>query len=148
MGATMQQRGRKSVASLAVMPGNLGDRPEPPHDTTPFQADLWRRIAASEHPDVFRSEGQRQLLLQFVRHAEAADGLAKAIDSFDQAYIATKEGLQLYDRILKLRDRETKAMATLATRMRLTAQARFSAAKASTMAQGAGDVLKPWQARR
>lgn len=139
----MQQRGRKSAASLSVVAGSIDGRPKPPPDLTRFQTDIWERTVANEAADVFRTAALQQLLKEYCRHVETADRLASQIEA------AMKPGeeveLEALDRLLKMRDRETKALADKATKLRLTNQSRYTPQAAATAAKNAATERKPWQ---
>ena len=76
----MQQRGRKSAASLSVVAGSIDGRPKPPSDLTKFQTDVWERTVANEAADVFRTAALQQLLKEYCRHVESAHRLSEVID--------------------------------------------------------------------
>lgn len=141
----MQQRGRKSGASLSVVAGTAIDgRPPAPSDLTPFQREVWDRTVANEAADVFKTAALQQLLKEYCRHVETADRLSKQADT------ATCEGsnysLQEIDTLLRMRDRETKALADKATKLRLTNQSRYTPGAAATASKKASEH-KPWQMR-
>ncbi len=138
-------RGRKSAASLSVVAGAIDGRPQPPKDLTPYQRDLWQRTVAAEPLDQFRTSALQQLLREYTRHCETADILAKQIDEFDPAWLADEDGLKRYDKLLGMRDRETKALADKATKLRLTNQSRYTPQAAATAAKNAAPRAKPWE---
>ena len=136
--------GRKSAASLSVVAGTAIDgRPAAPSDLTVFQREVWDRIVNSEPADFIRSAASQQLLKEYCRHVETADRLAKQVDR------ATGEGsnlsLQEIDTLLRMRDRETKALADKATKLRLTNQSRYTPQAAGTAAKKATAETKLWQ---
>jgi hypothetical protein len=55
------------------------------------------------------------------------------------------DGIQRYDMLLRMADRERAAMVNLATKMRLTQQARYRADKAASAADRGKTVRKPWE---
>jgi hypothetical protein len=134
---------RKSAAALSVVVATIDGRPRAPSDLTEFQQQVWDRTVANEAADVFRTAALQQLLREYCRHVETADRLSKQVDS------ATCEGtnftLQELDTLLRMRDRETKALADKATKLRLTNQARYTPQAAATAAKKATE-RKPWQA--
>lgn len=143
----MATRGRKSAASLSVVAGSIDGRPQPPKDLTKAQQAIWRDTVATEAVDVFRGEARLQMLKEYCRHAVEADRLAAVIDQFDMAWLADDDGIKRYDKLAALRDRETRALADKATKLRLTNQARYTPQAAATAAKNAGGGLKPWEAR-
>lgn len=140
----MGQRGRTSTAALSVVAGTAIDgRPPAPSDLTDFQREVWNRTVGNEAADVFRTAALQQLLKEYCRHVETADRLSKQVD------LATAEGsnhsLQDVDILLRMRDRETKALADKATKLRLTNQSRYTPGAAGTAAKNGAKDKKPWQ---
>jgi hypothetical protein len=135
--------GRKSAAALSVVVSNIDGRPRAPGDLTDFQADVWDRTVANEAADTFKTAALQQLLKEYCRHVETADRLSKQVDR------ATDEGsnmsIEELEKLLRCRDRETKALSDKATKLRLTNQSRYTPGAAGT-ASKASAAKKPWQA--
>lgn len=141
----MATRGRKSAASLSVVAGSIDGRPQPPADLTEYQRGLWQRTVAAEPLEQFRTAALQQLLKEYCRHAEAANILAGQIEAFDPEWLTDDDGLKRYDRLLSMRDRETKAVADKATKLRLTNQSRYTPQAAATAAKRSAAPTKPWE---
>lgn len=142
----MGQRGRSSSAALSVVAGtDIDGRPRAPCDLTPFQQEVWERTVANEAADVFRTSALQQLLKEYCRHVETADRLSKQADLYTAD--GSNHSLQDIDTLLRMRDRETKALADKATKLRLTNQSRYTPGSAGTAAKNSGGEKKPWQAR-
>jgi len=139
-------RGRKSAASLSVVAGTIDGRPQPPEDMTDFQREVWRRTVASEASTFFKTAALQQLLKEYCRHVEAAHNLALLIDKYGLSELTSDENLAKYEWLLKTRDRETKAVADKATKLRLTNQSRYTTQAAATATKNAGGPRKPWEA--
>lgn len=136
--------GRRSAASLAVVAGTAIDgRAAAPADLTDAQKDIWDRTITNEPADTFRTSALQQLLRLYCQHADTAARLSRQIDE------ATREGsevdLEDVERLLKMRDRETKAVGDKATKLRLTNQSRYTPQAAGTAAKKASTERKPWQ---
>lgn len=145
----MAERGRKSAASLSVIAGTLDRRPEAPADLTALEAEVWDRTVAHEAADVFGTAAVQQMLKEYCRHVVAGERLSLVIDGHMAKVGNEAEGedsiaLRDLDRLLKMRDRETKAVADIATKLRLTNQARYTPKAAATASKNAG-ADKPWQ---
>jgi hypothetical protein len=111
------------------------NRPEPPAHLTDDQATVWRGVVDRLPADWFPGE-THALLAQFCRHVTSAQHIARLIEKQAQS---DEFSLILFDRFLRMQERESRAISSLATRMRFTNQARFSHNKRSgTM------VPKPW----
>ena len=140
----MAERGRKSAASLSVVVGSIDGRPQAPADLNKAQADVWARTVANEAADTFKTAALQQLLKEYCRHVVSAKKLAAMIEATEALTQLTADDLVDYDRMLKMRDRETKAIADKATKLRLTNQSRYTPQAAATAAKKSTDQ-KPWQ---
>jgi hypothetical protein len=143
----MAQRGRKSAASLSVVSVLGNERPAPPEDLTDEEAVEWRAIASRMPHDWFTGENH-PLLAEYCRHIVRARDLAGDIAKFKRfpaEVRITTDGIQRYDMLLRMADRERAAMVNLATKMRLTQQSRYRADKAATAADRGKTVRRPWE---
>lgn len=134
---------RKSAAALSVVVASIDGRPRAPEDLTEFQRDVWERTVANEAADVFRTAALQQLLKDYCRHVEAGHRLTLIIDRH-LASEAMNVELDDLDRLTRMRDRETKAAADKATKLRLTNQSRYTPQAAATASKQASE-RKPWQ---
>lgn len=137
---------RSSRDALSVVSGNLGNRPEPPSDLTPAESAVWRATVSSEAADFFRTDALRELLKDYCRHKVSAAELSVQISMYDATVAMTPDVVATLERLLKMRDRETKAAADKATKLRLTNQSRYTPQAASTAAKNASTQRKPWEA--
>ena len=120
----MGTRGRESAASLTVI--GLGgiesvQRPGPPGELTQEQADEWQAVVNRLPADWFPRE-TLPLLAQYCRHVVASRHIAQLID---EAESGDSLDLDKYDMLLRMQEREGRALSSLATRMRLTQQATY-----------------------
>jgi hypothetical protein len=146
----MAKRGRKSQAEaeqpFAVIEGTFVRRPEPPHDLTEDEAVIWRGVVAGEPAEWFTTEATRGLLKNYCRHQATADKLTAVINIFEVSWLKSADGVKRFNDLARMRDRQVHAAVSLATKLRLTNQARFSAAAASTATRKTAPGLKPWEA--
>ena len=125
-----------------------GSRPEPPDELTAEQAEEWRVIVGRMPADWFTRETY-PLLVDLCRHIVRARVIAGKIDDFDPEWLVTDAGAKTYDRLCAMGERETRMMASLATKMRLTQQSRYNAQSASTAERkGSNEPSHPWQQKR
>jgi hypothetical protein len=139
---------RKSAASLSVIAGSIDRRPEAPAELTGAEAEVWERTVAHEAADVFGTAALQQMLKDYCRHVVAAERLGKVIEGHMAGEPAEGDeaiSLKELDCLLKMRDRETKAIADKATKLRLTNQSRYTPKAAATASKKASE-RKPWQA--
>ncbi len=139
----MGTRGRKSAAELGVIPG-IPQRPEPPDEHTPQQAEEWREIVDRMPVNWFRRE-IHPLLCSYCRHVTNARHIAGLIEAAHDLDIGDRKALMRFNRLLGMQERQSSALMGLATRMRLTNQSRYTASSAATAAKG-GTTGKPlWE---
>lgn len=142
----MAARGRKSAASLSIIQGSADQRPAPMAGLTEEESEVWEQTVSHEPADVFGTAALQQMLKDYCRHVVAADRLGNVIEGH-MANPDAENGISLkeLDCLLKMRDRETKAAADKATKLRLTNQSRYTPKAAATAAKNAGAARKPWQ---
>lgn len=143
----MATRGRKSGAALSVVvAGNFGGRPEPSSELTAEQAAIWRETVASEAADFFGTAALRSMLADYCRHRASAAVVSEVIDTFKPEWLKAAEGAKRYNGLLKMREAETRAAASLATKLRLTNQSRYTPQAAATANKNAARGMRPWEA--
>jgi hypothetical protein len=140
----MGVRGPKSAAALAVvqpLPGK--QRPEPPPELSKEAAVEWKAVVAALPPEWF-TRPSHAVLAAYCEHVVAARRLHDMVASFETVWAADEEGLARLDHLLRLRDRETKALADKATKLRMTNQSHYTPQAAGTAARQ-GNARAPWQ---
>ena len=136
---------RKSRAALEVVQGDFGKRPSAPAELTNRQKEIWNETTNSEAIDFFATAALRSMLADYCRHRESAEKITSIIDSFEAEWMKSVEGSKRYSNLIKMRDLETRASAGMATKLRLTNQARYTPQAAATSAKGNTNV-RPWEA--
>lgn len=133
-----ENRGRKSRAELEVVKHDYEviPRPRAPADLTPDQSEEWRRIVNRLPADWFPGE-THAVLAQYCRHAVAARRVAQLIASAEQD---SDLDVDQYDKLLKMQERESRALASLGTKMRMTQQG-----TSTHRARKGNMVQKPWE---
>jgi hypothetical protein len=116
----MAKRGRRSMAELAVNPVSLEvvQRPDSPYDLTDEESVEWWAIVARLPADWFGRE-THGLLTNYCRHVISARRISQLIVTVEKA---EHFDLDQYDQLLRMRERESRAASSLATRMRMTQQ--------------------------
>jgi hypothetical protein len=141
----MGKRGPAPSHEITVIPGRSERRPPPPSDLNEAQRALWRDIVETEPQAAFASAAQRHLLRLYVEHATFRADLQRLIQSIPIERVVEPEHADAIERLLKNREREDRMLVTMATRMRLTAQSRYTASAAATAARNdAGGGPRPW----
>lgn len=138
---------RKSAASLAIVPSLPDSRPEPPAGLSEAEAALWVEIVDSKPSDWFGADSA-PLLTEYVRAVVMCDRLAVLLDRALEASGSPPDDdaprLPRVDDLLVARDRESRRATTIATKLRLTQQSRYTPQAASTASRKAGGK-RPWQ---
>ncbi|RME62412.1 MAG: hypothetical protein D6782_12255 [Alphaproteobacteria bacterium] len=138
----MKQRGRKSSASLEVVrpvgASAANDPPAPPSELPEEQADVWR-VVCSAQPDDWWGPEMAEVLAQYCRHVVAARRVA---DLIEQQEAGVDLDIETYDRLLRMQEREGRAMSSLATRLRLTPQSKALPSKGGPKRK---TVKRPWE---
>ncbi len=131
----MGARGRKSIAAVTAIKPALA-RPSPPSCLTKEQAVEWAAVVGRMPEEWFPRE-THQLLVQYCRHVAASKKIAGLIEEMEAGTIVVEE----YDRLLKMQEREGRAMSSLATRMRISQQASYDKQKVKKSTP----LKKPWE---
>ena len=132
---------KQSSASLSIVPVSSLQRLAPPCDLTVSEAELWGAVVESKPADWFQADSA-PLLKEYVRAVVMSDRLSLLVEAA-LAGDTGKDGLGLKD-ALRLRDMESKRVASLGTKLRLTQQSRYTP-KASATADRAAGGARPWQ---
>ena len=136
----MAVRGRKSAASTEISVVSAVEtirRPLPPEELTAEQADEWNAVVERMPADWFPRE-THALLVQYCRHVVAARRISQLITRTERSKTFDVEA---YDKLLKMQEREGRAISSLSTRMRITQQATVRAESAKKPSQ----VSPPWE---
>lgn len=135
----MGDRGRKSGSELAVISSEgieTVSRPRPPVELTDEQAAEWQAVVNRLPAEWFPRE-TLGLLAQYCRHVVAARKVARMISTLDDQ---GEFDLDDYDKLLKMQEREGRALSSLATRMRITQQTTYDKSKKKGKAG-----KRPWE---
>jgi len=142
----MVQRGRKSAASLSVVAQDCPtgmQRLAPLSTLTDAEKVIWVQVVNDNPAEVF-TDTLAPLLELYCGHILKARILRKEILRFDPAWLSDDDGLNRYDKLLKMAERESRAASSLATRLRITRQA-IDHKTASRAQANAFTGDKPWQ---
>lgn len=117
----MAKRGRPSAAALEIQsrPVEIVERQRPPHDLTDEEVEVWASVVECEAADWF-SPSTAPLLAQYCRHIVSARRIAELIE---KATSDPELSVKDYDRLLKIQQRESAIIRSLATTMRISQQA-------------------------
>lgn len=144
----MKQRGRQAnpeTTGLTVIEGDFGrKRPEPPSTLTERQAAIWVETVEDEPLELFATAATRDMLRDYCAARSTIDSLTDSINQFPESALKTVKGLQHFTGLCKTRDINIRSAATLATKLRMTNQSRYTEKTAGTAASNTKKGLKPW----
>lgn len=119
------KRGRKSAASLAIAPVRSDSGAlRPAADLTADEVDIWCDVIRCIPPDMLGQECV-ELLASYCRHAVSARNISKLVAEFKPQWLNRDGGLERLDKLLKARERESRALLAAARSLRLTPQSRY-----------------------
>ena len=150
----MGTRGPKSAASLSVISSSGIEtvrRPEALPELTDEQAEEWHAVVNRLPADWFPRE-THGMLAQYCRHVASARRVAHMIEALDgelagevaegrSAAAVVFGAAKTMDRLLKMQEREGRAISSLATRMRISQQATYDPKRKKPI-----EPKKPWEA--
>ena len=141
----MNRRGRKSAVELSIIPAESTFKLKPPADLSPEQAAEFTSIV-NRFPNVWFGSESAGLLSAYCRHSSNARLIAAEIEGFKAEWLRSDKGIDRFDRLSKILEREHKAMSSLAAKMRLTQSSRSKPGPAATMLANntAAGEARPW----
>lgn len=133
----MRQRGRKSAGAMdAAQP--LTQRPAPLPGLSAAQKTIWKRIVDGLPPDWFRPE-TLDLLAEYCEQITASRKISKMIDK-----LPNKDSVDELEKLIRLKEKTARVMATLATKMRISQQSTYDREKVKDNSPPADN---PWPTR-
>jgi hypothetical protein len=133
---------KSSAAAMAVLPHLQPVKvPPAPASLTPKQAELWKTFITSKPSDWF-DPGSLPLVAALCKHTTSFDDIDALMQGLD---LSDDEQLKRYSQLELLRDRESKAMANLSAKLRLTIQSRYTPMSARTAAMRGSRYTPPWE---
>jgi len=126
---------RSSIESLSVAVVSIPTRPNPPKDMTAYQKQIWKDVVLTKPPEWFESDSfplLRAYCIASERHQKISQKLNKL-------------KIENCKELLDMEEKQAKLIATLAVKMRLTQQSRYTPLSASTADKKAKGGGKPWE---
>lgn len=152
------QRGRKSIKSKQIDVESralttITKRLPAPATLTKLERAVWIELVSDQPADAFTA-AHIPLMEAYCGHvvrgrimdAEISQFDVKTMKFGDVNFLTLKDGYEMLDRLMKMRERETRAASSLATRMRITRQSihQLTAARGNRRG-GTGGGSKPWE---
>jgi hypothetical protein len=139
----VDQVGRKSGESLAVVVTLPGQRPEPAESLGPKERVIWKRVV-SAHPHDWFISSTHCLLADYCRSWVKSEEIAEALGKYDG--VPDGDEFRRYDKILGRQDKVARLLATLGTKLRITPHAMRSEREAATgVRRTMQSGKKPWE---
>lgn len=138
----MKQRGKKSADAVATQGAvAVVQRPDAPLELSPEETDVWHDVVDAMPADWFPRETW-PLLKQYCRHTVTARRVAQLIDQ-----ASAREDLDIAEmkELLAMQAKETSSLKAMASAMRLSQQASYSARGASGEKSRRSTVKRPWE---
>jgi hypothetical protein len=138
-----------------IIPGAAERRPSPPAQLDARERAIWTKITARLTAEWFTAESQ-PMLKELCRHLRIADDLAvdltqarAAIDELRRMPEPSAESLatatQEYRAVLRAHGYQSERIGNLATKLRLTPQARYAPSTANREAAKTIEGIPPWE---
>lgn len=126
-------------------------RPDPPDSLSKDEKDLWTAIVAEKPNDWFQKDSML-LLEAYCRNSVREKFLAQQVQFFEKrlSYVNNLDQCEVleyqmnYSRALKMYESNQKLLISVATKLRLTPQARMAADVSSTKVKKAQKANAPW----
>ena len=136
----MTQRGRVSSAALVVEAGPIQpvERPDAPYDLNDEQAEEWWAVVNRMPPNWFPRE-THAMLAQYCRHVVRGRKVSQMADEMEKMRGTDAFDFEVYRQLLAEEEKQTRTIASLATRMRITQQSTYDPKQKKTV-QG----TRPW----
>ena len=129
---------KPSSASLSVVPVVAMTRMAPPRGLSDDESRLWREVVDSKPVEWFQPDSA-PLLTEYVR----AVVMSGQLDTQVKAALVGSETGEL-KALLDMRDKESKRVVSIATKLRLTQQSRYTPQAAATANKKAAGG-RPWE---
>jgi|SRR5215475_1104719 len=124
----MPRQSADAIAALNIAPDPMPDRPDPPDELTEEEAQCWRKIVAALPPDWFRPETD-PILVELCQHICMSRMFSVQIASYRNKKILTPKDSKVLYNLVKMKSTESRLVATLSTKLRLTAGAKHKTGK-------------------
>lgn len=136
----MSKRGRKSLAALEVVsakPVEAVERLKAPDDLVDEEVEVWAAVVDTMPADWF-TPATVPLLKQYCRHSVQAKRIAEMIE---RATSDPQLNITDWDRLLKMQERESRTLSSLAVKMRISQ----SATRNDRGNRNTRPTRKPWE---
>ncbi len=136
---------RKSAAELSVVPiGTALHRLSSPPSLTSEEAEVWDAVVSTKPADWFQADSA-PVLEEYCKAVVMARFLSYQIEAAKVSSGDEGSDLATFEKLLRLRDMESKRVLAAGTKLRLTQQARYTPQASATADRKAGKTALPWQ---
>lgn len=135
---------RRSADSLSVITAIPGQRLRPPSRLSREAQAVWRAVVATRPHDWF-SAADAPLLEAYCNAVVGYRLVSKRVAAFNLELLEDDLEVLTFDRLTKIADRQARVLASMATKLRLTQQSRYTPKAAGTAAGKVKGGAKPWE---
>jgi phage terminase small subunit len=144
----MGKRGPKSATELMLIEQHMlvehmGARPEAPAVLNDRAADEWRRVV-NRMPSNWFTDETLSLLQMYCEHVSESEALQLMTEKVRRLAMKDDEAFDRYKRLLSMKESQTRAATTCATKLRLTHQSTYTNKSARTNKTNNGAGARPW----
>lgn len=141
-----QKRGRRSAAELEVLTPvvRLGERPEPPISLNDRGQSEWNRVVNRLPSDWFTDE-TLSILQAYCEHVAEGEALQLMVERVRKKAMTDDECFGRYKQLLALKEAQTRAALSCATKMRITQQSSYTDKASGTAKRASAGGMKPWE---
>ena len=139
------KRGRKSLEEHATVVSLVpGIRPDPPKELSPEQSQEWRAITTRMTAGWFTPEVW-PLLAQLCRHISISRLIGTVLAEINPSSLNDEKTFRRFEKLRRMHQAEGRAIATLATKLRITLHARYDQRAAHLAAHSVPPGPRPWE---
>jgi hypothetical protein len=132
---------KPSAESLSIASVSIPTRPEPPVDLTDFEKEIWRSVTNTKPPEWFQPD-TFPLLRAYCRAASVYEQISEKVVFLDIKFCDDDKLIRGW---IDSQEKQARLIATLATKMRLTQQSRYTPMASQTANKKAVPGKKPWE---
>jgi hypothetical protein len=130
--------------SLAVVAGSIDGRPEPPESLSLRQAETWRAVVSAQ-PVGWVTTSSYPVLIAYCEAVDGARRVEQILRAFTPKNPSSPNNVFRLSELLDMQRKQNGLVTTIATKLRLTPQSRYTPKAAATAQSKTGAGRKPWE---
>jgi len=138
----MPRESAEAIAAENIAPAPLARRPKPPLDQLDeVEAEIWHSIVAALPPDWFKPETE-PILVELCQHICMSRLISRQMSVYKTKSVWTPKDAKVLFNLVKMKSTESRLVAALSTKLRLTAGAKHKTGKRALKQLS---DRKPWE---